>query len=63
MRDLFMKFRKSEDGTTLIEYGVALIVAIIVGGTALVTLADNTSINMDTACGSLVTTAAAYTCP
>lgn len=42
MRDLFMKFRKSEDGATLIEYGVALIVAIIVGGVALVNLAQGT---------------------
>ena len=31
MRDLFTKFRRDEDGATLAEYGVALIVAIIVG--------------------------------
>ena len=35
MRDFLMKFRKDESGATLVEYGVALIVAIIVGGTGL----------------------------
>ncbi len=54
MRNLFLKFRKSEDGATLVEYGVALILAIIVGGTALVTLADGTVLNMQGACDSLV---------
>ncbi len=34
MRNLFLKFRKSEDGATLVEYGVALILAIILGGGA-----------------------------
>ena len=43
MRSLFQNFRKDESGATLIEYGVALIVAIVVGGVALVTLAEGTS--------------------
>ena len=43
MRNLFQKFLKDEAGTTLIEYGVALLVAIIVGGAALTTLATSTS--------------------
>ena len=46
MRTLFQNFRKSEDGATLVEYGVALIMAIVLGGTALATLADNTSTQM-----------------
>ena len=46
MRNFFKNFRKSESGATLVEYGVALILAIIVGGTTLVTLADETSENM-----------------
>lgn len=62
MRDLFMKFRKSEDGATLVEYGVALILAIIVGGTALVTLAGQTSTNMDTACGAMVVSGVVDNC-
>ncbi len=45
MRDLFMKFRKSEDGATLVEYGLALLVAIGVGGTALTLLAAETAGN------------------
>lgn len=46
MRNFFKNFRKSESGATLVEYGVALILAIIVGGTALSTLARETSSNM-----------------
>ena len=55
MRDFLMKFRKDESGATLVEYGVALIVAIIVGGTALSTLAGETSLNMNEAESSLYT--------
>ncbi len=46
MRKLFQNFRKSESGATLVEYGVALIMAIVLGGTALATLATNTSAQM-----------------
>ncbi len=46
MRDLFKSFRKSEDGATLVEYGVALILAIVIGGGALVTLAGQVNTNM-----------------
>ena len=46
MNKFFTKFRKSESGATLVEYGVALILAIIVGGAALSTLATQTSNNM-----------------
>ncbi len=49
MRNFFKNFRKSESGATLVEYGVALLVAIIVGGTALSILADETEANMNTA--------------
>ena len=49
MRSIFQKFRSDESGATLVEYGVALIVAIVVGGVALTNLAGDTSINMDTA--------------
>ncbi|SMX22042.1 Flp family type IVb pilin [Boseongicola aestuarii] len=53
MFQIFKMFRKSESGATLVEYGVALILAIIVGGTALVTLADQTSNNMNATVNSL----------
>lgn len=41
MRDLFIKFRKSEDGASLVEYAVALIVVTIVGGAGVITLGQN----------------------
>lgn len=50
MRDFFKNFRKSESGATLVEYGIALILAIIVGGTALITLAGGVNANLDEAC-------------
>jgi Flp pilus assembly pilin Flp len=46
MRKLFQNFRSEESGATLVEYGVALIMAIVLGGTALATLANNTSTQM-----------------
>lgn len=41
------KFIDEASGATLVEYGVALILAIIVGGTGLSQLADETTQNMD----------------
>jgi len=57
MRDLFIKFRKSESGATLVEYGVALILAIVVGGAALVTLGGDVSETMGIACSSALASA------
>ena len=42
-------FAKSESGATLVEYGVALIVAIILGATALSVLGGGTSVNFGNA--------------
>ena len=56
MRNLFLNFRKSEKGATLVEYGVALILAIIVGGVALQNLGEDTSEQMGRACGAFATT-------
>ena len=53
MRELFINFRKSECGATLVEYGVALLLAIVLGGGALVTLANQTSTNMKAGCSAL----------
>ncbi len=44
-------FLTSEAGATLVEYGVALILAITIGGAALVSLSNQTGTNMETACG------------
>lgn len=43
-------FLKSESGATLVEYGVALVLAIGVGGVALVSLTEQTGANMNAAC-------------
>ena len=53
MRDLFIKFRSSESGATLVEYGVALLLAIVLGGGALITLANQTGANMNAGCEAL----------
>ncbi|GGL58158.1 hypothetical protein GCM10011392_10740 [Wenxinia marina] len=51
---LISKFRRDEKGVTLVEYGIALILAIMVGGTLLATLAGQVGTNLTQA-----TTAAA----
>ena len=61
MRNLFIQFRKSESGATLVEYGVALILAIVLGGGALVTLANQTGANMEAGCNALIVTGATDT--
>ncbi len=53
MRDIFINFRKSESGATLVEYGVALLLAIVLGGGALVALANQTTSNMEAGCAAL----------
>lgn len=52
MRKFLLKighFRRSEDGATLVEYGIALLVAVVVGTTALITLAESTRDNFNAA--------------
>ncbi len=41
MRDLFIQFRKSEDGASLVEYAVALIVVTIVGGAGVLLIGND----------------------
>ena len=43
---MFKLFKKSESGATLVEYGVAVILAIVVGGGFLITLANQTDATM-----------------
>ena len=42
MKNLITTFLRDEDGAALVEYGIALLVVILAGTGALVTLADNT---------------------
>ena len=53
MYNPLQKFFRDESGATLIEYGVALLVAIIVGGSGLVALGGQTADSMYTACDGL----------
>lgn len=45
---MFKLFKNDESGATLVEYGVALLLAIVLGGGALVALANQTTGTMDT---------------
>ena len=54
MRMLFKTFRKTESGATLVEYGVALVLAIVLGATALANLAGDVSDQMGQASGAMV---------
>ncbi|MFN3938319.1 MAG: Flp family type IVb pilin [Gemmobacter sp.] len=52
MKSLILKighFRRSEDGATLVEYGIAIVLAIIVGTGGLVALSGQVNTNMNDA--------------
>jgi pilus assembly protein Flp/PilA len=51
-RTLFARFRKDEKGVTLVEYGIALVLAITVGAGALVTLGGGVSEQMTDSCAA-----------
>lgn len=53
MKNIFLNFIREEDGAALVEYGLALLVVILVGTAALGTLAGDT--------GTLFTRSAAAT--
>lgn len=50
MRDLFYTFGKSEDGASLVEYAVALIVVTIIGGAGVIALGQNAGGLTDLGC-------------
>jgi len=58
MRDLFIKFRSEEDGASLVEYAVALIVVTIVGGAGVIAIGQNAG-TLATNASAVVATAAA----
>lgn len=53
LKNTFARFAKDEKGVTLVEYGIALILAVTVGVGALTTLATNVSGKMNGASGCL----------
>jgi Flp pilus assembly pilin Flp len=58
MKAIFKKFVRNESGAALVEYGVALLVVIMVGTVALITIAQNTTTLFErgqTATGGAVT--------
>jgi Flp pilus assembly pilin Flp len=58
MKALLSKFRRDEDGAALVEYGIALLVVILVGTGALIGLAGNTEDLFTDACGATNSAAA-----
>lgn len=58
MKALLHKFARSECGAALVEYGIALLIVILVGGGALIAIATNTQTLFEggqTATGAVVT--------
>lgn len=49
MKNILKTFLRDEDGAALVEYGLALLVVILVGTTALGVLADDTEVLFDNA--------------
>ena len=49
MKNLMIRFARDEKGVTLVEYGIALILAIVVGGAALTALGNGVDAQMDEA--------------
>ncbi len=61
IRKFFLKLRKDERGATLVEYGIALLVAIVAGGGVLITVANSTSSNFVEADGAITARTATST--
>jgi Flp pilus assembly pilin Flp len=52
MKTLLKNFVRSESGAALVEYGIALLVVILVGTGALIGLAQDSEILFGDACGA-----------
>lgn len=61
MRVLFGNFVKSEDGASLVEYAVALIVVTIIGGAGVIALGQNAGGVTEAACDTTVDALSAAT--
>lgn len=58
MKNMLKAFWKDEDGAALVEYGVALLVVIVVGVGGLLTLSQQTEGNFQAAATSAASTGA-----
>jgi Flp pilus assembly pilin Flp len=63
MKTMLKTFWKDEDGAALVEYGVALLVVILVGTVALVTVANNTGAQFTDAATATTNVRTAATAP
>ncbi len=57
LKNKFASFRSNDDGATLVEYGIALTLAITLGTGALVALSGNVGTSMTDAGAALPTAA------
>jgi len=53
IKNLFARLRRSEEGATLVEYGIALGLAVTVGGSALLILSGDVNNQMSAASKAL----------
>lgn len=58
LHSLFARFRRDEDGATLVEYGIALGLAVTLGAGALAALAGDVGASMNAAGDALPAQAA-----
>lgn len=56
MKKLFGRFARDERGATLVEYGIAVVLAVIVGTGGLILMSNQVNNNMNTAQGAMVPT-------
>lgn len=53
VRNLVSRFHRDEEGVTLVEYGIALVLAVTLGTGALITLSGSVGSIMGTASGQM----------
>lgn len=63
LKTTFARLMQDEKGVTLVEYGIALTLAVALGTAALATLSDNVGGIMDDASACLGDTTAGGECP
>ncbi len=61
-KNLVKRLARDERGATLVEYGVAVVLAVIVGTGGLIALAGNIDGNMDTAGTAMTPDCSGATC-